>query len=292
MKLLVRQKEDKLWKTKDLHASSSIPLEFGARTSTVEIGSFDGVPFVKATENKEIEEAPTAHCSFSIPPGSVVRVQMRLEVARGAVNLGIVRGDGELGRPFRKPEMKDLVWYYCNEGALRNGARSIGKQAPPAGQGDTISMTISETILSLHLNGVPLQQVIPDVVGPNLYFAVQLSRKGDCVSLVKQEFDEDTLFAMLKSTWSSFSLVGSGKFAQHPFVQLLDHRRVAKCVHAAPDYFGQVVPEVLSSDSVTCYPPLPRRPRPRPRPRPRRPLLSCFPALPAPLSLHFMVSLY
>ena len=48
-------------------------------------------------------------------------------------------------------------------------------------------MTISENILSLHLNGVPLQQVIPDVVGPNLYFAVQLSRKGDCVSLVKQE---------------------------------------------------------------------------------------------------------
>ena len=68
-----------------------LPLEFGKWTSNISCSSFDGIPTIKATENKIIELAPTARGGVGMPAGARGQWTFTLEQAKGIIS--IARGE-------------------------------------------------------------------------------------------------------------------------------------------------------------------------------------------------------
>ena len=152
--------------------------------------------------------------------------------------------------PFRKPELRDHIWYYTSDGVLRNGARSVGRKGPAATTGDVVIMRLAHQQLTFLVNDVPFADAIPNVVGAPLFATVQIYRKGDAVSLTAERFDEATQQHIKFFSWSSVSIIGHGPLTGHPAAVLSRQRTLASSCYNAPDLFGVVVPSTRSAAAI------------------------------------------
>ena len=171
----------------------------------------------------------------------------RLEQAKGIVSIGMANTEVALGMPYRKPELRDKVWYYTTDGVLRSGARSIGRKGPEATTGDVVIMRLAHEKLTFLVNDVPFADPIPNVTGAPLFATVQIHRKGDAVSLIAERFDDATLQHIKFFSWGKTSFITEGAMDGLPAVQLSRQRTLATSCHKAPDAFGTSVPSVRSA---------------------------------------------
>jgi len=225
----------------------ALPLEFGKWTSNIACSVFDGIPTIKATENKIIELAPSARGGVGMPTGARAQWTFRLEQAKGIISVGMANTEVALGMPYRKPELRDKVWYYTTDGVLRSGARSIGRKGPEGTTGDVVIMRLAHEKLTFLVNDVPIADPIPNVTGAPLFATVQIHRKGDAVSLIAERFDDATLHHIKFFSWGKTSLIADGAMEGLPAAQLSRQRTCATSCHKAPDAFGSTVPSVRSA---------------------------------------------
>eukprot|EP00802_Teleaulax_amphioxeia_P014517 Tamp_14584.p1 GENE.Tamp_14584~~Tamp_14584.p1 ORF type:complete len:457 (+),score=69.76 Tamp_14584:128-1498(+) len=227
-----------------------MPIEFGKWTSTISCSSFDGIPTVTATEHKSMELAPTARGGVGMPENARGQWTFRLDQAKGIVSIGMVSLDVGIGMPFRKPDLKDMVWYYTSDGVLRNGARSVGRKGPAASTGDVVVMRLAHQQITFIVNDVPFSEPIPSVTGAPLFAAVQIYRKGDAISLIAERFDDTTRAHIKFFSWGSTSVIAQGAMKDHPAAELTRQRTLAVSCCDAPDVFGAVVPSARSAAIV------------------------------------------
>jgi len=233
-------------------AADELPIEFGKWTDAITCTSFDGIPTITATDNKIIELAPTARGGVGMPEGARGQWTFKLEQAKGIVSIGMAGLGVALGMPFRKPELRDQVWYYtASDGVLRNGARSVGRRGPVAATGDTVTMRLAHNQLSFLVNDVEIQDAIPNLTGAPLFAIVQIHRKDDAVSLRTERFDADTLQHIKFVSWGSASNIVQGPMVGHTAVELSCQRTLATSCYKAPDIFGCIVPSVRSAAVVS-----------------------------------------
>jgi hypothetical protein len=174
----------------------------------------------------------------------------RLDQAQGIISIGMLTLDVGVGMPFRKPDLKDMVWYYTTDGVLRNGARSVGRKGPAATTGDVVVMRLAHQQITFIVNDVPFAEPIPNVKAAPLFIAVQIYRKGDAVSLMAERFDDTTRAHINFFSWGSTSTIAHGPMKDHPAAQLTRQRTLALSCCDAPDVFGAVVPSTRSSAIV------------------------------------------
>jgi len=225
-------------------------VEFGKFTSSISCSSFDGIPTVTATEHKSMELAPTARGGVGMPENARGQWTFRLDQAQGIISIGMLTLDVGVGMPFRKPDLKDMVWYYTTDGVLRNGARSVGRKGPAATTGDVVVMRLAHQQITFIVNDVPFAEPIPNVKAAPLFIAVQIYRKGDAVSLMAERFDDTTRAHINFFSWGSTSTIAHGPMKDHPAAQLTRQRTLALSCCDAPDVFGAVVPSTRSSAIV------------------------------------------
>eukprot|EP00286_Rhodomonas_abbreviata_P001915 CAMPEP_0181291326 /NCGR_PEP_ID=MMETSP1101-20121128/1906_1 /TAXON_ID=46948 /ORGANISM="Rhodomonas abbreviata, Strain Caron Lab Isolate" /LENGTH=280 /DNA_ID=CAMNT_0023395707 /DNA_START=31 /DNA_END=873 /DNA_ORIENTATION=+ len=114
-------------------------------------------------------------------------------------------------------------------------------------------MRLANKTLTFHVNDTPLTDGIPKVEGSPLFFTLQMHRKGDSITLLREQFDEKTVVYLKHFCWGKVSMVAEGPLIGHPTVHMERQLTSAIACHNGSDFHGDVVPSVVGAKVVDAH---------------------------------------